>query len=49
VIVSSSSMTNDRSWVVIGAVMVVAGIGLSWWGWSRRSRPGSPEPPAPPA
>jgi hypothetical protein len=38
VIVSSSIMTNDRTWVVLGAVAVVAGAGLSWWGWTRRSR-----------
>jgi hypothetical protein len=37
VIVSSSAMTNDRTWVVLGAVAVAAGAGLSWWGWSRRS------------
>lgn len=38
VIVSSSLMTNDRTWVVLGVVAVVAGAGLSWWGWTRRSR-----------
>lgn len=38
VIVSASVMTNDRTWVVLGAVAVVAGAGLSWWGWARRPR-----------
>jgi hypothetical protein len=38
VIVSSSLMTNDRTWVVLGAVAVVGGAGLTWWGWARRSR-----------
>ncbi len=38
-IVSSSFMTGDRTWVVIGAVAAVGGAALSWWGWSRRSRP----------
>jgi hypothetical protein len=37
VIVSSSFMTGDRLWVVLGAVAVVGGAALSWWGWSRRS------------
>jgi len=37
VIVSSSFMTGSRTWVVIGAVAVVGGGALSWWGWSRRS------------
>lgn len=36
VIVSGSFMTNDRTWVVIGALAVVAGIALSWWSWFRR-------------
>lgn len=36
VIVSSSFMTGDRLWVVLGAVAVVGGAALSWWGWSRR-------------
>ena len=39
VIVSSSFMTGDRLWVVLGAIAVVAGGALSWWGWSRRIRP----------
>jgi hypothetical protein len=34
--VSSSFMTGDRLWVVLGAVAVVGGAALSWWGWSRR-------------
>ena len=38
VIVSSSFMTNDRTWVVLGAIAVVGGAALSWWGWSRRPR-----------
>ena len=38
VIVSSSFMTGDRTWVVLGAVAVVGGAALSWWGWSRRAR-----------
>ena len=36
VIVSDSFMTGSRIWVVIGAVAVVGGVALSWWGWSRR-------------
>ena len=36
VIISDSFMTGSRIWVVIGAVAVVGGIALSWWGWSRR-------------
>ncbi len=39
VIVSSSFMTGDRTWVVLGALAVVGGAALSWWGWSRRRRP----------
>jgi hypothetical protein len=45
VIVSSSFMTNDRTWVVLGAVAVAVGAGLSWWGWSRR-RTAPREPPS---
>jgi predicted permease len=44
VIVSASPMTNDRTWVVIGAGLVVLGLSLSWWAWRRRS--GSGPPPA---
>ncbi|HEY7452706.1 MAG TPA: hypothetical protein VIA02_09380 [Candidatus Limnocylindria bacterium] len=49
VIVSSSFMTNDRLWVVLGAVAVALGAALSWWGWQRhRRRPTEPpEPPEP--
>jgi hypothetical protein len=36
VIVSASFMTGDRIWVVLGALAVVGGAALSWWGWSRR-------------
>jgi hypothetical protein len=36
VIVTASFMTGSRIWVVIGAVAVVGGCALSWWGWSRR-------------
>ena len=36
VIVSSSFMTGDRLWVVIGAVAVIGGLALSRWGWTRR-------------
>ncbi|RPH34437.1 MAG: hypothetical protein EHM90_05950, partial [Chloroflexi bacterium] len=36
VIVSSSFMTGDRTWVVLGAVAVGGGAAVSWWGWSRR-------------
>ena len=39
VIVSSSFMTGDRTWVALGALAVVGGAALSWWGWSRRRRP----------
>jgi hypothetical protein len=35
-------MSGDRTWVVIGAVVLVAGLGLSWWAWSRRAGPKSP-------
>ncbi len=38
VIVSSSFMTGSRTWVVLGAMAVVGGAALSWWGWSRRPR-----------
>jgi hypothetical protein len=38
VIVSSSPMTGDRTWVVLGAVAMAGGVALSWWGWSRRAR-----------
>jgi predicted anti-sigma-YlaC factor YlaD len=38
VIVTSSFMTGDRLWVVLGAVAAVGGGALSWWAWSRRSR-----------
>ena len=44
VIVSSSPMTNDRTWVVIGAALVALGLGLSWWAWRRRSESGEPPP-----
>jgi hypothetical protein len=30
-----SYMTGDRTWVVIGASMVVVGIGLVAWSWRR--------------
>jgi hypothetical protein len=36
VIVSSSFMTGDRLWVVLGALAVVGGAALIWWAWSRR-------------
>jgi hypothetical protein len=36
VIVSASFMTGSQIWVVIGAVAVLGGTALSWWGWSRR-------------
>ncbi len=36
VIVSASFMTGSQIWVVIGAVAVLCGTALSWWGWSRR-------------
>jgi len=36
VIISDSFMTGSRIWVAIGAVAVVGGVALSWWGWSRR-------------
>jgi hypothetical protein len=39
VIQSSSFMTDDRLWVVLGAIAAVGGGALSWWAWSRRSRP----------
>jgi hypothetical protein len=38
VIVSSSFMTGDRLWVVLGALAVVGGAALNWWAWSRRRR-----------
>ena len=38
VIVSSSFMTGDRLWVVLGAAAAVGGSALSWWAWSRRTR-----------
>lgn len=38
VIVSSSFMTGDRTWVVLGAVALTGGAALSWWGWTRRDR-----------
>jgi hypothetical protein len=30
-----SYMTGDRTWIVIGASMVVVGIGLVAWSWRR--------------
>jgi hypothetical protein len=36
VIISPSFMTGSLIWVVIGAVAVLGGSALSWWGWSRR-------------
>lgn len=30
-----SFMTNDRSWAVIGAVTLVAGLALGWFAWRR--------------
>ena len=36
-------MAGNRTWVVLGAVALVAGLGLSWWAWTRRA---GPEPPA---
>jgi hypothetical protein len=38
IIVSSSFMTGSRTWVVLGAVAVVAGGAISARGWTRRSR-----------
>jgi hypothetical protein len=50
VIVSSSFMTNDRLWVVLGAVAVALGAALSRWGWQRhRRRPTEPSEPGPSA
>ncbi len=31
-----SFMTNDRTWVWIGILTIVAGIGLARWAWTRR-------------
>jgi hypothetical protein len=39
VIVSSSFMTGDRLWVVLGGLAVAGGCALSWWAWSRRRAP----------
>lgn len=36
VIISASFMTGSQIWIVIGAVAMLAGGALSWWGWSRR-------------
>ena len=36
-------MAGDRTWAVLGAAGLGAGLGLSWWAWSRRARQ---EPPA---
>ena len=30
-----SYMTGDRTWIVIGAGMVVVGIGVAAWSWRR--------------
>jgi hypothetical protein len=38
VIVSSSFMTGDRLWVVLGAIAAVGGGAVSRWAWSRRPR-----------
>jgi hypothetical protein len=35
-ILPGSYMTGDRLWLIIGAVMVVGGIGLAAWGPQRR-------------
>lgn len=32
-----SFMTNDRGWVLYGALAIAAGIGLAAWSWRRRS------------
>jgi hypothetical protein len=28
-------MTNDRTWIVIGAITLAAGIALGWFAWRR--------------
>ena len=35
-------MAGDRTWVVLGAVAVAVGAGVSWLGWSRRRQDGPP-------
>jgi hypothetical protein len=30
-----SFMTNDRTWTVIGAITLAAGIALGWFAWRR--------------
>ena len=30
-----SFMTNDRTWAVIGAVTLAAGVALAWFAWRR--------------
>jgi hypothetical protein len=34
-ILPGSYMTGDRLWLVIGAAMVVAGLGIVAWAWRR--------------
>jgi hypothetical protein len=30
-VLPGSYMTGDRTWLVIGSVMVVGGLALAWW------------------
>lgn len=34
--VPQSFMTGSRMWVILGAIAVVGGLALTWWGWTRR-------------
>jgi hypothetical protein len=38
-LIGGSIMTNDPKWAVIGAVMIVVGVGLVVWDNRRRSAP----------
>lgn len=35
-VVPQSFMTNNRIWIVVGALTLVAGIALARWNWTRR-------------
>jgi hypothetical protein len=37
IITGRSVMVGDRTWAVIGSVMVIAGAWIGWRAWSRRA------------
>jgi hypothetical protein len=38
IIIGGSVMVGDRTWAVIGAVLVVGGAWMAWRTWARRER-----------